>query len=183
MNYLEAWDQLYSLLGIKDFIYFISSPVIQDQLFGVRLIFYAFTIFLFGSVIYFYINSSYLQRQFLQDTSEFLSWQPYGLREINKRWNKIIKKTESGSEAEFKLAIIEADDVLYQMLEELDFQGDTFEDVLSAASKKIPNYQDVVHAHQVRNLIVYDADFSLEIDEAKKILATYESVIKNLSTS
>ncbi len=183
MTYLDKWDYIYQVLGIKDFIYFISSPVIQDHLFGIKLVFYFFTIFFFAGVMYFYFNSSYLQQQFVQDTTEFFSWQPYGLREINKRWSRIIKKTESGDPAEFKLAIIEADDVLYQILEEMDYDGETFDDVLAAASRKVPNYEDVVYAHAARNSIVYNPDFTIDMEEAKRILAMYESAIKTLSVS
>ncbi len=181
MTYLEKWDYIYQVLGIKDFIYFISSPAIQEHLLGIKLVFIAFTIFFFVAVIYFYANSSYLQQQFVQDTSEFLSWQPYGLRMINRRWQKIIKKAEGGNESELKLAIIDADDVLYQVMEELNFDGETFEELLASASKKMPNYQDIVYAHAARNSIVYNPDFALEADEARRILASYENAIKTLS--
>ncbi len=182
MTYLEKWDYIYQVLGIKDFIYFISSPVIQDHLFGIKLVFIFFTLFFFGAVMYFYANSSYLQQHFVQDTSEFLSWQPYGLRQINRRWAKIVQKTASGNEADLKLAIIEADDVLYEVLEEMGFDGETVEEILQASRQRIPNYEDVMYAHITRNSIVYDPNFVLDPDEARRVLAMYESAIKTLST-
>ena len=86
---MVTWEQLYDLVGVKDFIYFISSPVIQEQLFGIKLVFIFFAVFFFCAVIYFYINSSYLHYQFLQDVTEFFSWQAYGLIEINRRWRRL----------------------------------------------------------------------------------------------
>ena len=180
MTYLEKWDYLYSALGIKEFIYFISSPAIQQQLFGIKIIFLCFAAFFLAAIIYFYINSSYLQYQFLQDTSEFFSWQPYGLREVNKRWGRITKRIVSGTENEYKLALIEADDFLYQILEEKQYKGETFEELLAGAKPKIPNYPDVVTAHNVRNEIVYNSDYSLDLENARQMLSTYESVIKNV---
>ena len=179
-----TWEYIYDLLGIREFIYFISSPIIQDQLFGVKLVFIAFTVFFFCAIIYFYINSSYIQYQFLQDTIEFLSWQSFGLREINRRWNIITKGIKAGTESEYKLAIIEADDFLYQVLEEKGFEGDTLEELLQKTGRKIiQNFDEVVASHGVRNSIVYDISYSLDVNTAKKILSTYESAIKSISVS
>ena len=115
-SWMANWEKLYDLLGIKEFIYFISSPSIQDMLFPIRIICLLFAAFFLCAIIWFYVNSSYLKFQFLQDTTEFFSWHAYGLQEVNRMWKKIIKKTESGSENEYKLAIIEADDFLQNVL-------------------------------------------------------------------
>ena len=177
-----TWQQLYSFLGITDFIYFISNPAIQDTLFPIKLVFILFTVFFFCAVIYFYLNSSYLQYQFLQDVSEFFSWQAYGLRSIDKQWKSIVKKTDSGNEKDFKLAVIEADDFLYSVLEDRGFKGETFEELLNSAGRRmLPNLQDILDAHAVRDSIVFNPDYNLDVVDAKRMLANYESVIKNLS--
>lgn len=176
-----TWEYIYSLLGITDFIHFIDSPAIQDALFPIKLVFVLFTAFFFAAVMYFYINSSYIQYHFLQDTVEFLSWQPYGLRQINKRWQKIMKKVEGGSEDEYKLAIMEADEFLYKTLEDKGFDGETFEELLKSASSKIvPSYETILSAHGVRNSIVHDSDYKLNLESAKTILSNYEKAIKGV---
>ncbi|MFI5205914.1 MAG: hypothetical protein ACHQVK_03155, partial [Candidatus Paceibacterales bacterium] len=106
---LINWDQIYNYLGVKDFVYFISSPSIQDALFPIKIVFIFFTAFFFCAVIWFYVNSSYIQYKFLQDTTEFLSKETYGLRKVTKNWRKIKKRAESGTDSDIKLAIIEAD--------------------------------------------------------------------------
>ena len=125
-----TWDELYNFFGIRDFIYYISSPQLQDMLFPVKLVFAVFAMFFLVAVIYFMINSSWLQYKFLEDVTEFFSWQAYGAREISKQWNRIKKKIESGAEADYKLAIIDADDLLAEILEERGFEGKDFEDEL-----------------------------------------------------
>ena len=179
-----TWEQLYDLLGVKDFIYFISSPSIQDQLFWVKLVFVFFTVFFFCAVMYFYVNSSYLHYQFLQDVTEFFSWQAYGLIEINKRWNKITRKLAQGNENDYKLAIIEADEFLHHTLEERGYKGDTFEELVNHAGRRLlPNFEDILDAHAVRNSIVYNANYVIDVEQAKKMLADYEHAIKNISIS
>ena len=134
--------------------------------------------------MYFYFNSTYIQYQFLQDLTEFFSWQAYGLRSVNKRWKKISDQVASGLEQDYKLTITEADDLLYQILEEKGYEGETFEDLINGAGKKmLPNFDDILFAHGVRNSIVYDPNYKLDSEVAKKMLSDYESAIKNLAVS
>lgn len=179
-----SWEQLYDLLGIRDFIYFISSPEVQEALFPIKLVFIFFTIAFLIAVIYFLANSSYIKYQFLEDVVEFFSWQPYGLREIANRWRKIEKRVEEGIESELKLAVIEADDFLIQMIEDRGIEGENFEELIKNAGRTmIPNSEEIMQAHEVRNSIVYNPDYKIDLGKIKKIMAIYESAIKNLGTS
>ncbi|MBI3631590.1 MAG: hypothetical protein HY219_01860 [Candidatus Staskawiczbacteria bacterium] len=179
-----TWESIYSFLGIKDFIYFISSPDLQDTLFPVKLIFVFFTMFFLAAVIYFMTNSSYLKYQFFEDITEFISWQAYGLREIANRWKKIQKRAESGAEAEYKLALIEADDFLREMLEDRGFTGKSFEELINNAGKIVlPNLDEILKAHEIRNSIVYNPDYKIDLDRVKKILLIYETTTKNIGAS
>lgn len=175
------WDDVYNYFGIKDFIYFISSPSIQDVLFPIKIVFIFFTVFFFSAVIWFYINSSYIQFKFLQDVTEFLSRETYGLRKITKSWKKIKKRLESNSESEWKLAVIEADDFLYETLQDAGYQGETFAKLLKNTEQKIPNTEELKEAHTIRNSIVYESDYKLNLEQAKKTLSVYEGVIKSIA--
>lgn len=176
-----TWIDLYNYLGIKDFIYYISSPQIQDMLFPVKLVFISFAMFFLVGVVYFMVNSSWLQYKFLEDVTEFFSWQPYGLRAISKRWKKIKEKIDTGVEAEYKLAIIEADDFLGEMLEERGFLEENFEESIKKAGKgMLPNLDEILAAHEARNSVVYNPDSRVDPEEVKNILAVYESAITNL---
>ena len=176
-----SWLDFYNFLGIKDFIYFISSPQLQDYLFPVKLVFVTFAMFFLAFVIYFMINSSWLQYKFLEDAIEFFSWQAYGSREMSKQWNKIKKRTESGSISDYKLAIIDADDLLAEVLDNRGFEGDDFQETIEKAGRLIsPILSDITRAHEVRNSIVYDPNYNLTVDQAKKMLSVYESAVNSI---
>ena len=176
-----TWIALYNFFGIKDFIYFISAPQLQDYLFPVKLVFAAFGMLFLAMIIYFMINSSWLQYKFLEDTTEFFSWQSYGAREITKKWDKIKNRSESGTEADYKLAIIDADDLLTEVLENRGYNVDDFKSAIESAKKLISvNAEEVLSAHEVRNSIVYNSDYKLSADQAKKMLDAYESAIKSV---
>lgn len=175
---------MYNFLGIKDFIYFISSPQLQDELFPVKLIFVTCGMFFLAFVIYFMINSSWLQYKFLEDVTEFFSWQAYGARQMSKRWENIVKRTESGNEADYKLAIMDADDFLAEVLDSRGYEGKDFQETLGKASRMIaPILNNVLRAHETRNAIVFNPDFKISIEECKKILDVYESAINNIGLS
>ena len=179
-----TWENFYNLLGIKDFIYFISSPSIQDAVFPVKLLFICFTIFFFCAVIWFYVNSSYIKYKFFQDTSEFLFKGTSGQRQADKNWKKIKRRIDSGTEPELKLAMIEADDYLYETMQGAGFEGVTFEELVqNADAKKITDVSGILQVHQVRNSIVYDPAYNLDLEGAKEMLALYERAIKNIASA
>jgi hypothetical protein len=179
-----TWDYLYNFFGVKGFIYFISSSQLQDYLFPVKLVFAVFAMFFLAFIIYFMMNSSWLHYKFLEDVSEFFSWRAYGVREMSKRWDKIKKRIESGAESDYKLAIIDADDFLEEVLDKRGYEGDDFKESIEKAAKLLSGIEnDILAAHEVRNSIVYNADFKLSVDQAKKILDTYESAVNDVGMS
>jgi len=177
-----TWEQIYNLLGIKDFIYYISSSQIQDALFPVRLIFVCFAFFFLAMVVYFMINSSWLQYKFLEDVTEFFSWEAYGQRSVSKRLKSIKSRIDTGIETEIKLAIIEADDFVQESLDERGIDEEAFEKAVEKAGRGLlPNMEEILQAHETRNSIVYDPDFKIDADRARKIISVFESAIVNLS--
>jgi hypothetical protein len=178
---MDFWHSIYNFLGITDFIYFISSPELQDMLFPAKLIFVFFSMFFLAFIVYFMLNSSWLQYKFLEETTEFFSWKSYGLRQIAKQWNRIINRTESGLEADYKLAIIDAEDLLNETLENQGYEGKDFEDSIKKAGSLLEqNVNELLSAHEIRNSIVYNPDFKLSADVAKKTLEVYESAVNEI---
>jgi len=170
-----SWESFYDALHIKEFIYFISSSQIQDMLLPVKIVFIFFSVVFLLFVIYFMFNSSWMQNKFLEDVTEFFSWKAYGQMQMTKQWNKIKKRAESGSEADYKLAIIDADDFLAEVLDSRGYEGADLDEAIQRAGKLIaPILEDVLHAHKTRNQIVYDPNFKISALEAKKILEIYE---------
>ena len=55
---------------------------------------------------------------------------------------------------------------------------------LKKAEKLIsPIYVDILTAHETRDSIVYNPDFKLSVEQAKKILDTYESAINSIGAA
>lgn len=151
------------------------------MIFPVKLVFVFCAMFFLVFVIYFMLNSSWLQYKFLEDVAEFFSWQAYGQREMSKQWNRIKKRIESGTESDYKLAIIDADDFLAEVLDDRGYDGKDIEENIQKAGKMIaPILKDVLRAHEIRNSIVYNPDYKISVDEAKKVLDIYESAVNSI---
>jgi len=117
----------------------------------------------------------------LQDMTEFLTYRPYGVKKIVKIWSKIKGRLESGSESEYKLAVIEADSILNDILERMGFKGETLGNRLKQVTTAIlPSIEEVGEAHKIRNNIVHDPDYKLTLDQTQKALEIYERALRDL---
>ena len=117
------------------------------------------------------LRTMWIKFAFVFDFTEFFTFRPYGLRKIAGKWQKVQRRLETANEAEYKLAIIEADGMLNDILLRMNFRGETLGDRLKTlTSTIIPNLDDVWKAHQTRNNVVHDPDYRLTLQEAQKTL-------------
>jgi hypothetical protein len=85
----------------------------------------------------------------------------------------------SQSEALWRIGILEADNVLLEVLTEKGYQGDGVGEKLKNASFKTIDL--AWDAHKIRNRIAHDgSDFELTEREAKRAFMLYESVLRDL---
>jgi len=149
----------------------------------IRLVFIFLGLFLLGLTIYFLRNTSYLRFLILQDLVEFFTYRPYGIKRIGKSWDKILARLQTGDESEYKLAVIEAEDLLDDILKRMGYEGEDLGGRLShLTAATLPNIRELWQAHQVRNNIVHDPDYRLSLDEARKTLEIYEKALRDLET-
>jgi hypothetical protein len=147
----------------------------------IRTVFLVISVFLLGFIIFALIRTTWLKRLFVWNMQEFLSVKPFGVKNLSKPWQKIKARTESGLESEYKLAVIEADSLLDESLKRRGFNGETFgEKVEKLTDATIPNLNELLEAHKVRNSIVHDPAYKLTIDEVRKVLDIYEESLVEL---
>jgi hypothetical protein len=100
---------------------------------------------------------------------------------INKKWSKLLERIKSGDERDLRLAIIEADSLVDEILKEHGHPGDDMgERMKSIHPSEMDNLNNLWEAHKVRNRLAHEADFHLPIDEAKKIIGIYHKTIEEL---
>ena len=158
-----------------------NNPQFQEISLAVRIVFLLAALFLVFLIVFLLRRTSFLQFFILQDFIEFFTFKPYGTRKIVKRWGKIKTRFELPSESEQKLAIIEAEGILDEILKKMGFPGATFEERLKQmTSVQLSNIEEIWEAHKIRNNIVHDPDYRLSTAEAREAFEIYERALTNL---
>jgi len=126
-------------------------------------------------------RTSWLKIRYVLDAIEFFTARPYGTKKIEKVWAKISARLEGHSDSEYKLAIIEADSLLNEILERINYKGETLgERLQKLTADTLPSIEEVWEAHKIRNNIVHDPDYKVTLDEAKKAITIYGKALQDL---
>jgi len=96
----------------------------------------------------------------------------------NERWREVLAYLFSHSSSDWKMAIMEADAMLDNLMGQLGFQGETLGDKLKSANQdsfhRLTNAWEV---HTIRNRIAHEGlGFELSQHEAKRVIAIYEQI-------
>jgi hypothetical protein len=160
---------------------FFSSSVLGDIIFVLRIIFIVVSLAMFGFIVWALIKTTWLRRYILWDAQEFLTYHPYGVKKLYKSWQKIKVRLESGLESEYKLAVMEADSLLDEVLKNLGIAGDTLGEKLEKVTEAtLPNLSQLAEIRKVRNNIVHDPGYRLSLDEARSAIDVYEKSLTDL---
>ena len=118
-----------------------------------------------------------LQTEALRDKERLYDEQFRG-RPQNSRLSDILRHTESDNPNDWKLAIIEADIILDDILKQRGYVGTTLgERLKNISSQQLVSLNDAWEAHKVRNRIAHDgADFVLTKRAAEETISRYRRV-------
>ena len=162
-------------------ISFLISPKFTGWLFVLKILFIGATLIIFGMLIFTFLKTAWFRKLFIWDMIEFLTFRPYGTKKMARQWAKIAARSETGLESEYKLAVIEADSLLDEVLKKIGYEGETLGERLKKVPPDIlPGIEQVWDAHKTRNNIVHDPDYRLSFDGAKKAITIYEKALTDL---
>ncbi len=96
------------------------------------------------------------------------------------RWATVLAHAESLNQPEWRLAILEADTMLAELLDKRGYRGLSIgEQLKSADPERFKTLQDAWDAHRVRNQIAHEGSaFNLTERETRRVIALYERVFK-----
>jgi len=160
---------------------FVLHPEFSGILLSVRSIFIIVSLIMVASAFWLLFAGNYLKKLLFEDFIETFATRPYGAKKAYKQWSKIKNRLERGTEQEYKLAVVEAENLLNDALTGAGYKGDTIVEKLEQLnSTLLPNINQVSEAHKIRNNIVHDPDYKLEPDTAKRTLDVYEKALQDL---
>jgi hypothetical protein len=97
---------------------------------------------------------------------------------LNERWMKVQAHISSTNPSDWKIAILEADIMLADILEKKGYQGDSISDKLKGVDKKdFITLDSAWAAHKIRNQIAHEGTgFQLNEREARQAIELYKTV-------
>jgi hypothetical protein len=103
-------------------------------------------------------------------------------RNTNPRWHYIQTLIESPNESDWRVAIIEADSLMEEILKEKGITGSTVSELLEGAKDSgYRSIQDAWDAHLVRNQIAHDGlDFPLSQVEGRRVIKLFQNFFEEL---
>ena len=98
----------------------------------------------------------------------------------NDKWKIIMEHIESENPNDWRLAILEADIALGEMLDKLGFRGEGIGEQLKSIDKSdFTTIDDAWEAHKIRNSIAHEgASFLITEREAKRVIGLYKKVFE-----
>lgn len=96
-----------------------------------------------------------------------------------KAWAEVKKRIATGREAEMKLAIIECDRMLDEVLKAGGYKGETMAERLEKVTgAQLANIEKIWRAHKIRNRIVHEEGFSLKAEEVEEMINEYRKAFQ-----
>ncbi|MBU1177195.1 MAG: hypothetical protein V1901_01180, partial [Patescibacteria group bacterium] len=83
-------------------------------------------------------------------------------KELDKKWQAIMDRLEKNNDGDYKMAIIEADNLFDDLLIRIGYQGEDMGERLKQITKaQLANIDELWQAHKIRNRIAHEQDFKL----------------------
>lgn len=109
----------------------------------------------------------------------FQGGKPVSSSRLGRQWQSIRKRLDEPNEAEWKVAVIEADNLVNDVLRRLGYQGETFAEKLKGVpADRFQSIDAVWDAHRIRNNIVHDPDARMMHRDAREAIANFEAFLK-----
>ena len=98
---------------------------------------------------------------------------------IGKQWAKIRERLAQPTEAEWKIAVIEADMLVDDVLRRMEYPGESMGERLKGITKdQVTALDNIWDAHKVRNRIVHDPDIRILHRDAREAIANFEVFLR-----
>jgi len=166
---------------MANIISFIIDPEFSGIWLALKISFILISFLLLIGVVFFSLKSTWLKSKYTEDYTEFFTYRPYGVKKEFKRWMKVIKRIDSGKEIECKMAVIEADDLVKEVFQKMNYEGDFLDDILDEVDPKVlPSLDKLKEVHKIRNDIVHSPDYQLTVEQARNIIRIYQQALMEL---
>ena len=170
-------------LFMGEILSFIQPPGWLNRFISVYKIFAAvFSIAAFLAIVWVIIRLNRLIfSTYVQNMAVALNAETLPADKISKQWLKIKDRIDRNTEAEWKLAVIEADKLVDEVLKKMGYPGEDISERLKIATpEQIPSLNLLLEAHKLRETVVHDPEFYASELEIKNAIDYYETFLREV---
>jgi len=133
-----------------------------------------------GFTIYFIFKLNFIGEK-MEHYADVLSSKGMPHRRGIKGWRRILKRLKSSDESEYKIAVLEADRILNDILKLAGYPGRNLDERLEKMnSANLSNLEEIRQVHKLHERAVSDSDFSLTQNEARVAIEIYKKAFQEL---
>lgn len=162
----------------NDFNFFLASDFGGAVLFVIKLVAIAIAVFFFLGIVYILFQTNSLVKK-AGEIKEFFTRSSIEKGRIIRGWKIVTERLKKGTEADYKLAVIEADKIFDSLLEAIGYKGGTMAEKLKKLNKsQLPMLDNIWRAHKIRNELVHNPDFKISSVEAQEAIEIYKKALE-----
>lgn len=106
---------------------------------------------------------------------------PRRIAELLPQWEHVIQRIDSLQDAEWKVAIIDADKIVDGALRRAGYEGESMGDRLMKMTQgDLASLDDLWMAHKIRNKLVHEPGYQITYQEARRTVKIFEKVLGEL---
>ncbi|OGZ04195.1 MAG: hypothetical protein A2648_01250 [Candidatus Lloydbacteria bacterium RIFCSPHIGHO2_01_FULL_41_20] len=137
------------------------------------------SILLITIIIYSFVRLREIRKEQEKELAKIISYGPEPTPR-HEKWQIVLDHLDSANPSEWKLAILEADNMLDEMVRRMGYSGENLGERLKTIEPSdFSNIQSAWEAHKVRNKIAHEgSEFFFSHREAKRIVGLYEEVFR-----
>jgi len=158
----------------------ILFPEMTGWLLAAKIFFILFNLGVIAFIIYVWTSTIYLRRLFIWDLVEFFTFRAFNVKLIDKDWIKIKKRLLTQKTTQMKLAVVEADLLVNDVLARQGYSGKDLSEKLEGPKADI--FSDLAamkEADRFYQQIVADPKIPIDYQTAKSVILSFEQGLKD----
>ncbi len=153
---------------------------IHEHIFYFYAVGFSLSLYFLFWIAYYATKSNYIGMR-VNEVVDTVRAKSIAQRRILRAWNTIKQRVRTGDEAQCKLALVEADRLLNDVLTMAGLPGRNLDERLATMdSSQLPHYDEVCEAHRLSMRAVSDTTLSLTASEAEAVILIYKKAFRDL---
>lgn len=181
-NYISVEFVFYQIYRFFSFIF--NPTITEETIFWFRFAWFVcllLTIIFVMGIIYFAFKINKIRKEEWVSVYGQVDGQTLEpeVPKINKDWQQVLKHIDSDNPADWKLAIIEADKMLDEMVRAMGYtEGNLGDRLKQIESSDFENLNEAWEAHKLRNKIAHESGFVMTKREAQSTIDKFKKAFE-----